>query len=243
MTLPKKFEFCTKYFPAEKHIMENYEKGMYKVTECDGKPCHNSVGHTAGFVQACLTEGSWIMTKNLDVSPATTPVEREILSEDRPMVFPFTAVCSDTPFVVTAGTTQGYVTCTSTHDGEIYEDAYTVEQAKYYVKSGVWRVKHVGENIEEKPAQYSVKIDNDGLVRSFGILDGKLSLNNAAITASLTEVPQPPESTTISTLKVVVECDTTEALANAKALAGALEAVAIAYESVIALQKEFKGGV
>lgn len=240
MPLATKFEICTKYDRTSRYTLSlDSTTGKYvmrnvtKLEDAYDVPATYSVR----FVQEALDEGSWIMTKKLEEA-----VEREIASEDRPLVFPFTVLHSATPdekemFEVTKGYEAGRVTCTYFNDdGATYENCFTEEDAKKYIKEGFWLVKAVGE----KPEEINVK----EALKPFGITVGDAGefTFTGALVKGFEDAPQPPESTVISTLKVVVECDTTEALANAKALAAAYEELAISMESVIALAKEMKNG-
>lgn len=96
-------------------------------------------------------------------------------------------------------------------DGEIDHDFCTEEQCKNFIKEGTWLVKHVGEKAEENTQQ---------------------------------EPPQAtesaPQSRTVSTLKVDVECNTGAAVEAVENLTAVYENLALAMQRVIRLQKEMR---
>ena len=134
--LPKKFEFCTKYNRADKHVLEYFEEGMYRyLAECGYGP-----NYTAAFVQGCVNEGSWIITKDLD---------------EPELVFPFTAVAKHTPkeiaeeetFTAHRSECNNYEMYTSYPDGAEY--VFSLDSCKKFIKDGTWIVKSVGEKVTE----------------------------------------------------------------------------------------------
>lgn len=237
MSLANKFEICTKYNRTDRYTIEKYEEGMYHNSAVNGVSNTSFMAqYTEAFVQACLTEGDWIMTANLS-EHLDVPQATEVAAE-REMVFPFVAKHKndtkdyrDNYHVVSKSISEGMVDVHWYHTGNTYYKSdysfWTIEDAKRLVKQGIWIVKHVGEKAEEK-------VD-----KSFEFFKDVVNAN-AANKKVLAEAPQSPESTTVSTLKVDIQCDTTEAVANAKALAGALEEINVAMESYIALVKEMK---
>lgn len=225
--LPKKFEMCTKYAPYDKRIMEQSVCGDYMMSIANpslentwDKPMH----YSERFVSKCIEEGSWIVTKDMD---------------EPELAFPFTAevAFSGNVYEVVKGSTEGYVSKTYLPDNTLYENFSTVEQAKQFIKDGTWIVKHVGEKIQE-PA----------LVSNGSIATSKITVNDLSSIGSIgvlstRALPEAPQSRSTSNLAVDSMCDTCTTEGAIERTRQALEDLAITYESLIALQRKFKGGV
>lgn len=220
--LPKKFVMSTKYNRPEKYTMEQHEEGMYHITEEAGKPVEGRTAkHTEEFVKACLNEGSWILEKSLD---------------EPELVFPFTAIHkahttgseinAKELFEVTKGYDAGRVTCTYINDGATsYNNCFSVDEVKQYIKEGTWLVQHVGERVSEK--------DN--------IEVGTLAWDGTELTASEATFGDSNASSDRNTLIITVNCNTDAAIVSLERFRQAVEDVNISLESMIALQKELKG--
>lgn len=194
--LPKKFEFCTTFDRATKYTLEYFEEGMYRFIDNDAT---FSPSYTAWFVQACVDEGSWIITKNL---------------EEPELVFPFTVLHKDTPddtelFVVTKGYEADRVTCTYPTDSyDEYQNCFSFDDCKRFIKDGIWIVKSVGVSTD--------------------------SLKHGHLNADHIDAKALPISIQVTTEGF------DETMERLEKLRQAYEDVAIAMESVIALQKEMK---
>lgn len=262
MSLPTKFEICTKYNRCTIFILTRTVTGCYEMVHKNPSledAWDKPIPYTEELVRHSLDCGNWIMTKNLD---------------EPELVFPFYVIhreyeknSPERLWKMYEGEAEGFVN-TEFEDGFEY-NTWPVAEVKRFIKEGIWIVKHVGEKAKEPAAKYTVRINDNGVIRGFGldhnfvvnpdgratycgaitcgtgfcIDNGKLDLSNASIVSP----PQAPQSAPTDTSTLTLKVDSSqvvEALVHVEKLAQAYENLAMAMESVMQLTKEMysKGG-
>lgn len=233
--LPHQFEICTKYDRATRfRATLDSTTGKYTLRNTSRlEDAYDApLAYSAKFVQEAIDCGNWIVVVTKDMSPATEPE----------LVFPIYAkhsgpeyqdeACPEANIKIEKGDLDGFVKVTW-GDGSVNEGFWSVDSYKRLIEQGIWIVKHVGEKAPE--------VVTNTTYLSAADLD-KISITSGTITARSFSV-QAPQSAPLSNLSLSIKCDTDAAVEAVERLTQALEDLAISYESVIALQRDFKEGV